>query len=181
MGLKTAGVSRRFNMETLTPQGDMKGHTASKGSAYRRIIAETPQITPPEELLNGKFLGEAILRDFLKWAKSNGVKVVGTLPTVFNDHPIDQRYVKRISSIYIEEGHLFLILPGLSQYDRSFFYDTNYHLSERYQIAHSVQIGKALDKMLFGGHAREAGKSNPQELYGESEARPDCTIPGAFK
>jgi len=181
MGLKWSGVSRRFSTETLTPNGDMKGHTEAKADAYRKMIRELPQITPPQELLTQQCLGETVLRDFLKWAKSNDITVVGALPTVFNDRPIDQRFVHRISSIYTGEGHRFLILPGLSQYDRSHFYDTGYHLCERYQMAHSRMIGNALAKMLFGGHVHERPKPGAQEGHGQSESPPGRRVSGASK
>lgn len=75
-------------MDTITAQGDMKGHTEAQGGAYRKLLGETPQAMPPHELLGQGLLGEIILRNFLKWARRQNITVVGGLPTVFNDLPI---------------------------------------------------------------------------------------------
>ena len=149
MGLRAAGVSRRFSMDTLTPQGDMKDHTEEKGRAYRKFMVSEDQPAPKKGFLQRKFQGELIVDDFLVWAKANGVMVVGSLPTVFNDYPVSDEVVQRIRDIYLERGHEFILLPNRSQYDRSCFYDTAYHLNERCQITHSISVAHALKKLLI--------------------------------
>ena len=126
MGLAKVGISRRFNRETLTPQGDMRGHTESRGEEYRRYVQSLSQAGPSEALLHKRFQGEIVLENFLKWAKQHNIRVIGTLPTVFNDRPISDKLIAKIASLYRRQGQEFLLLPNHSQYDRHCFYDTDY-------------------------------------------------------
>jgi hypothetical protein len=148
MSLKAVGVTRRFNTGTLTPEGDMRGHTELKGREYRKYVMSVPQGFPDPELLHKRFLGEIILTNFLKWAKERNIRVIGTLPTVFNDQPISEAAIAKIASIYQDQGQEFLLLPNRSQYDRHYFYDSNYHLNEENQIAHSQLIARYLQPRL---------------------------------
>jgi hypothetical protein len=155
MGLAKAGVSRRINKETLTPQGDMRGHTESLGKEYRSFVRSMPQASPSGELLSKRFLGEDILANFLKWAKEHDIRVIGTLPTVFDDHPVPDKVIAKIASFYQSQGQEFFLLPNRSQYNRDCFYDTNYHLNEACQIAHSRLIAKYLLARLRLAHERD--------------------------
>jgi hypothetical protein len=148
MGLAKVGISRRFNKETLTPQGDMRGHTESRGMEYRGYLQSLTQAGPSDELLQKRFQGEIVLDNFLKWAKQHNIRVIGTLPTVFNDRPISDKLIAKIASLYRSQGQEFLLLPNRSQYDRHCFYDTNYHLNEPSQIVHSRSIAYYLQPRL---------------------------------
>ena len=154
MGLAKIGTFRRFNKDTLTPQGDMLGHTESRGEEYRGYVRSLTQAGPSEELLHQRFQGEIVLENFLKWAKQHDILVIGTLPTVFNDRPISDKLIAKIVSIYRSQGQEFLLLPNHSQYDRHCFYDTNYHLNEPNQIAHSRLIANSLQRRLSLAHER---------------------------
>lgn len=148
MGLAKVGISRRFNNESLTPQGDMRGHTESLGKEYRGYLKSVTQASPSDELLSKRFQGEIVLENFLKWTKEHDIRVIGTLPTVFNDRRISEKIIATIASIYQSQGQEFLLLPNYSQYDRHCFYDTNYHLNEPSQIFHSQLIAKYLQPRL---------------------------------
>ena len=152
MGLAKAGISRRFSKATLTPQGDMQGHTESRGMEYRGYLSSLTQAGPSDELLYKRFQGEIVLENFLKWAKEHGILVIGTLPTVFNDRPISEKLIAKIASIYRSQGQEFLLLPNHSQYDRRCFFDTDYHLNEPSQIAHSQLMANYLQSRLRLAH-----------------------------
>lgn len=152
MSMAEVGISRRFNKGSLTPQGDMRGHTESQGQEYREFVKSLPQASPSDELLYKKFQGEIVLEQFLRWAKEHHIRVIGALPTVFNDRPISDKVIAKIASIYRSQGQEFLLLPNHSQYDRRCFYDTKYHLNEENQIAHSELVAKYLQQMLSGAH-----------------------------
>ena len=152
MGLAEVGISRRFNKGSLTPQGDMQGHTESMGKEYRGYVRSLPQASPSEELLHKKFPGEIVLEHFLRWAKEHHIRVIGALPTVFNDRPISDKVIAKIASLYQSQGQEFLLLPNRSQYDRHCFYDTDYHLNEASQIAHSELVAKYLQSWLRCAH-----------------------------
>jgi hypothetical protein len=154
MGMTEVGISRRFNKGSLTPQGDMRGHTESLGREYRGYVGSLPQAGPSDELLDKKFQGEIVLEHFLKWAKEHHIRVIGALPTVFNDRPISDKAIAKIASIYRSQGQEFLLLPNHSQYDRQCFYDTSYHLNEANQIAHSELVAKYLQERLHLAHER---------------------------
>jgi hypothetical protein len=144
MGLAAAGISRRFNRHNLTPQGDMRGHTSSRGKDYRQYLNSISQALPNDELLHKKFYGEVILENFLNWAEKHGIRVIGALPTTFNEKPLSNAVIAKIASIYYNQRQEFIVLPNYSQYDRNCFYDTNYHLDEFNQINHSLLIAKHL-------------------------------------
>jgi hypothetical protein len=154
MGMAEVGISRRFNKGSLTPQGDMQGHTESLGKEYRGYVSSLLQASPSDELLYKKFQGEIVLENFLRWAKEHHIRVIGALPTVFNDRPISDKVIAKIASIYRSQGQEFLLLPNHSQYDRHCFYDTNYHLNEANQIAHSELVAKYLQPRLRLAHER---------------------------
>jgi hypothetical protein len=152
MSLAEVGILRRFNKGSLTPQGDVQGHTESLGKGYRAYVRSLPQASPSDELLSKEFPGEIVLEHFLRWAKEHHIRVIGALPTVFNDRPISEKVIAKIASIYRSQGQEFLLLPNHSQYDRHCFYDTNYHLNEANQIAHSALVAKHLQQQLRCTH-----------------------------
>jgi hypothetical protein len=152
MGLAKAGIPRRFNKDSLTPQGDMRGHTESLGKDYRGYLKSLSQASPSDQLLSKRFQGEIVLENFLKWTKGHDIRVIGTLPTVFNDRRISKKVITKIASIYQRQGQEFLVLPNYSQYDRHCFYDTNYHLNEPSQILHSQLIANYLQPRLGLAH-----------------------------
>jgi len=150
MILNKAGVSRRFNANTTTKQGDMKNHTIEKGKVYKEFLLKEKQQGPIEgkEFFGKKYLSQIILEKFLSYSKANDIRIIGTLPTTFDDHPTSELVIKRISDIYENMGQQFLVLPNKSQYSRDCFYDTSYHLNEPCQIKHSKLVAKFLKPLL---------------------------------
>jgi len=71
-----------------------------------------------------------ILGDFLDWAAAREIKVIGGLPTTFDDEPVPADFLVRLCTWYRGHGQGFMVLENRSQYPRSDFYDTSYHLVE---------------------------------------------------
>jgi len=140
MGLTSKGFQRRFNIDTLNQNGDMIGHTKEKSAAYESFIRQIPEIKPPYKLLSETPYSCIVIQDFLKWCKNRNVKVYGSLPTTFDDEAHDERIITRIKDIYLGAGQDFIELPNHSQYPRSCFYDTGYHLNFETQQLHSRVI-----------------------------------------
>jgi hypothetical protein len=133
--------------------GDHVGHTSRLGSISQPVLATmTPFHPGADEIRDG--YGAVLVREFLVWADRNGVRVIGGLPTGFDDSPIGDASVAAIRAVYRNAG--FLELPGRSRYPRSAFFDTADHLNEEAQIRHSVAIGRALAEMAVSrGYAYE--------------------------
>lgn len=143
-GLDLAGVQRRFTAESITPNGDMRGHTRVKGLAYREYVNGLHQAEPPVGFETSTYAGERVLAEFLRWCRGRSVTAVGLLPTVFDDHPVREGTVAVLRALYEAEGARFMVLPGGSQYPRECFYDTHYHLDEECQVRHSAAISEAI-------------------------------------
>ncbi len=136
MLLSSTGKERRFSIKTLTAQGDESGHDEAKSLAYRHIVAtvSAPGIDVSSYQIDENWQD---LLDILKWGKASGVKIIGGLPTVFEEARPSKEAISILQRFYKRNGHCFLILPNYSLYPRSFFYDTAYHLKEANQIYHS--------------------------------------------
>ncbi len=146
MALVKAGMQRRFSINTMTKQGDEKFHNVLNSAPYRKFVNNVnwePPVINDKEYFEFK---KSIIQAFLSWAIETDIKVVGGLPTTFNDIEINDNYINILRKIYINGGQNFLVLSNKSQYPRSYFYDSKYHLSEEYQIKHSKKIAKNLIK-----------------------------------
>jgi hypothetical protein len=129
--------------------GDHVGHTRALAAANRTALAaEDPYHPAAAQIANG--YGTDLVQKFLVWAAHHQVRVIGGLPTGFDDSPISDSAVAAIESIYRSVGAGFLELPGRSRYPRSAFFDSPDHLNEAAQIAHSLAVGRALRRMTGG-------------------------------
>ncbi len=72
------------------------------------------------------------------------MRAIGGLPTEFADRPMPPTTLAAIRTIYRTNGAAFLELANRSRYPRTAFFDTPDHLSEPWQIAHSVAVAEAL-------------------------------------
>jgi len=144
-----AGIERRYNMNTLTVNGDMKGQTFKKGLEYRDFIAGLPEPIPDERFFTQQtFDGEREVAKFLLWADAERITVIGMLPTIFDDKPVPTAIIDKIRKLFTDNNQRFLMIPGNSQYQRSCFYDTHYHLNEECQIQHSALIAHLLQPQV---------------------------------
>jgi hypothetical protein len=147
MLLQVAGVGRRVSVTTLDQQGDETAHTLQKSAAYRSYIQEMPALAvSPDDYEHGVpwYENAWIIRE----VRSRGAMVVGGLPTVPDDTKIPQTALTYLQEFYLTRGACFLALPNRSQYPRTDFYDTHYHLSEPYQIEHTSMLAPYLLEML---------------------------------
>jgi hypothetical protein len=152
MFLKSRGISRRFGLDTLTKNGDEKGHTRAKGEAYRSFINSLEWKPPTGEKLAAESFGKAVLREFVLNLKSRGVIVIGGLPTTFSDTPPSEATVNVLRDFYEKDlGVHFVLLENRSTYERDCFFDTGYHLNEECQIEHSKALAAKIREVLPAG------------------------------
>jgi hypothetical protein len=138
---------RRFTLDTLTPQGDESGHTLENGLPYREYLDNLVWIPPGAEQFDVTSYRVETLDEFLGWATSRNIQVIGGLPTTFDDEPVPDELVARLCAWYRRHGHRFMVLENKSQYPRSSFYDTAYHLVEEQQISHSRLVAGRLGEI----------------------------------
>ncbi len=145
MALDARGFRRRNSLDSLTPQGDERGHTAALAQSYvaflRNSVAESPTIPESSH-------AQRVLAEFLDRSRARGVRVIGGLPTVPDTAPIAPADIARLRRLYADHGQNFLVLDEFSRYPLSCFYDTLYHLHETCQVEHSVRVGAGLRDML---------------------------------
>lgn len=144
MGLDRVGFQRRYNLDTLTPQGDERGHVPEKGREYRAYLDALPVELPSGDAFKAPSYAKTLISGFLRRARERGVRVVGGLQTTFDDVAISPRLIADLEQFYRSEGQDFLVLDNRSQYPRSCFYDTAAHLNEPCQIAHTERLAAAL-------------------------------------
>jgi hypothetical protein len=148
MLLQRAGVERRSGVETLTAQGDETGHGISSGEAYRSYLDNLDWEPPVVAFVDEDSYKAGIIIDFLQWASSQGVIVIGGLPTTFDDQPVPDELIDKLRNFYESRGHFFLAMPNRSQYPREHFFDTKYHLAEEYQRLHSEMLAGYLKELI---------------------------------
>ncbi|HEX3989667.1 MAG TPA: hypothetical protein VHX39_00710 [Acetobacteraceae bacterium] len=133
--------------------GDHIGHTAALAAVNQSTLdVIVPVHHTAAEIRDG--YGSAEITGFLRWARQHGVRAIGGLPTGFADSPISEDSVAAIRTIYSDQGADFLELPNNSDYPRTDFFDTQDHLNEEAQIAHSKAIGAALRPLMGREWAR---------------------------
>ena len=137
--LQASGAGRRTSVHTMTPQGDERGHDLRAGVAYREVIASIKAV-PIEISAYDDPRSLAQIDAIVTEAKRHGVLVVGGLPTVFDDRPISEEVFSKIRGMYESRGACFIEQPNRSKYPRRLFFDTEDHLVESAQIAHSARL-----------------------------------------
>ena len=149
MGLNAAGVHRRFGLDTLNKQGDETGHDGVRALPYLSVVSAAPENLPNiRTLFDSPDGSQAAIAQFLDWCRAHGIVVVGGLPTVFDDAPVPDAAIARLRNFYAQHGGAFLVLPSKSQYPRSAFYDSGYHLRESWQRRHSALLAESLAPLL---------------------------------
>jgi hypothetical protein len=143
MVLQRAGIQRRTSVRTMTAPGDERGATSAKAIAYRPYIQSLPAPSVNVDDYDDP-VSNAAIASIIDTAKAKGIIVVGGLPTSFADGIVPAAVVDRLRALYEQHGACFLILPNHSQYPRSAFFDTEYHLQETAQIAHSAALAPRL-------------------------------------
>lgn len=171
MGLDAAGVRRRFNLRTLTPEGDEMGHTAQKARAYASYVRTAAGDIPSATELSRPSYIKSLMIEFFAWARRHGVAVVGGLQTMPSDVSLSPSQLEVLRRFYESNGENFLVLENRSQYPRKCFYDTLAHLNEYCQIQHSTMLAAAMVPFL---EANVAGAKLVQSLHQRPLARPSA-------
>jgi hypothetical protein len=146
--LAKKGVQRRFTDTSVNSNGDQQGHTAELARAYRASVYKLIQAVPPLDLSARGSFAELVILDFLRAAHAKGVRVIGGLPTTFDDTTIPTGTLAYLQGLYARGGQSFLILPNQSHYPRSCFFDIAYHLNEGCQAEHSKILARELASRL---------------------------------
>jgi hypothetical protein len=128
---------------TTNAWGDHIGHKAELAASSRAVLAAAKPYHPSAEQIRSGH-GSALIVAFIRWAAAHGVQVIGGLPTGVADAPMPPATLQAIRSVYLANGGDFLILPNLSRYPRSAFFDTAEHLNETWQVAHSKLLAEQL-------------------------------------
>ena len=156
--IETAMVHAGFHDPRLAAAGSMNaygdhiGHTVAQAEAnVARLAAMWPWHETGAAIAAGD--GTAIVRTFIRWAGSHGVRVVGGLPAELADSPIPADATAAIRAIFTEGGARFIDLADRARYPRSAFFDTPDHLNEPAQIAHSRAIAAELAVILAPARA----------------------------
>ncbi|MEW6492202.1 MAG: hypothetical protein AB1589_06765 [Cyanobacteriota bacterium] len=73
--------------------------------------------------------------NFIKWCRKNQIKIVATWPNTiwFDDYreKSKQEFLQKLGEFYREQGISILGKPTDFMYDKSMFFDTNYHLNDK--------------------------------------------------
>ncbi|MES0873944.1 hypothetical protein [Sinimarinibacterium thermocellulolyticum] len=146
---RQAGATRVFGAGNLNAWGDETGHTAEQGRVFEALIAATAWKLPPlEDFTPERYFYTQVLEHFIASLRARGVVVVGGLVQVADDVVIDPRMIERVRAIYERNGAGFIELPNRSQYPRSCFFDSVYHLNEECQRRHTAELLQALSPYL---------------------------------
>lgn len=156
MALSAAGIQRRAGLETLNAFGDETSNTPEAARAYATFIAEAPYIAPVRPASEGT-LAEP-LQAFVRDAEAKGAKVVGGLPTIFADRPIDPTVVASVETYYRLAGADFVRVDGDALYARQAFFDTPDHLQTPAQQEHSRRVARALRPLSAFSEPRPKGR-----------------------
>ena len=148
MGFSAAGIARREAAVAIDLHGDALG--TEDGSSYAAYLAALPsgQLTVAQVLGRGDETGYTALLPFLAWCRAHGVRVVGGLPTVFDDTVIEPGVINGLRRLYQSVGMDFVVLPTRSQYPRRCFFDTSSHLNAACRAEHSALVADALRPFL---------------------------------
>jgi hypothetical protein len=141
---------RAADLGSTNAWGDHVGHTAALGKANAaHLAAMTPFHQTPAGIRSG--YGTRMIRDFILWAETHGVTVVGGLPADYAKSPIPEATQDAIRDVYTSAGARF-IDPG-DKYPPSAFFDTPDHLNEAAQIRHSRAVAAELAVILAPAQA----------------------------
>ncbi len=150
--------------------GDHVGHTEALAQANAAELDAIEPYHPTAAQIRAGY-GSVLIARFLDWSQAHGVRVIGGLPTGFNDSPIPDATIAAIHAIYTAHGALFLELPNRSRYPRSAFFDTADHLNETWQVVHSIAVAGGLAPLvgvIVGRRDADLTPDNPNPAIASS-------------
>jgi len=131
-----------YNPKSVDEYGDMTGNTRTNIPGW--APAELRTSAALADGLSKTRAGLTEIREFIEWAKANGVRVLATFPNLCAkpayDSPKSQKAAEEIIAFYQSVGvpvvgnHRDALLP------RSEFYDTCYHLTEEGAAARTHRL-----------------------------------------
>lgn len=149
VGLKRkAGASREYGAQNLNAWGDETGHSAEQARGYAALLERLPTLPDAAHFQPEQFYSTQQLEAFLDWAHAHGVTVIGGLPQMIDEVAIPPGVIDKVRAIYERHGQHFVDLPSHSQYPRSCFFDSTYHLNETCQIEHTRRLMPLLQPYL---------------------------------
>lgn len=126
-----------YQSNTIDDYGDETNNSEANMTEYhyQRVASEQPM----QSLLEGGYFtsttGMNVIKEFVNWCRQNNIKVIATWPNTigFEEYakPETEKYFQSIKDFY---QSIEVDILGQAQdfmYDRSFFYDTIYHLNDR--------------------------------------------------
>lgn len=132
---------------SMNAWGDHVGHTQAMAASNREVLARMAPVHATAAQVRTQAASLQIPA-FLAWAEQHRVRVIGGLPTGFDDSPIPAETLVAIHELFESHGASFLDPPNHARYPRRDFFDTAEHLHETAQIVHSRAIAEALRSML---------------------------------
>lgn len=148
MQLNSIGVKARFDAKAFDAQGDELGLTHKRGLAYDAYIQASRWRPPTAAEFRNAHGAKDEVGEFLDWCHGHGVRVIGGLPVAFDDRPIPDDLIAAMADFYRSHGAEFLVMDNRSQYPRSEFYDSPFHLEEEWALLHTERLAKALAAQL---------------------------------
>ena len=146
MALERHGFQRRSSLDSLTPQGDERGHSAQRGADYATFLRAS-RFEPIALPVSSHAID--VIGSFLRQSRQDGIRVVGGLPTVPDGVAVPTAVVGRLRALYETPGQRFIALDNRSRYPLGCFFDTLYHLNEDCQLVHSTAVGESLRRALM--------------------------------
>ncbi|NET83883.1 MAG: hypothetical protein F6J94_18735 [Moorea sp. SIO1F2] len=127
-------INSGYQSKTINDYGDETANR--KADMTQQQIKAIAKITPNDKIyesINSSHGMSSIIK-FINWCASHNIKVIATWPnTVWFDvyqEPKQQEFFKSIEYFYKRHGVLILGKPEDFMYDKSMFYDTDYHLHD---------------------------------------------------
>jgi hypothetical protein len=127
--------------------GDHVGHTAALAAADRDALAIFRRTDPTAAAIASGY-GTRLIAEFVAWGTAHQVRMIGGLPTEFDDVPLPDATIAAVRAVYERNGGGFLALENRSRYPRADFFDSPDHLNETWQGIHSDAIARGLAAML---------------------------------
>ncbi|ACV63613.1 hypothetical protein Dtox_2848 [Desulfofarcimen acetoxidans DSM 771] len=137
-------INRTYQSKTINANGDETNNRESdRTPTQEENIGRTPLKSITEGIPADTLAWEK-LKVFNKWCNSQGITLLATFPcTVYYpeyDKLPKENAFKHITQFYHDINVPVLGSPQDFMYDRSSFYDTNYHLTDRAMVHRTGQI-----------------------------------------
>lgn len=134
---------------------DRISHTAAAGAQYKEKRDKVPF------RVFGGVITEGFRNNILKffdWARSNNVKIIGTLPPSYIGTPLQPSWLEDIARLYRDFGFAFIQPESRHQYQRDDFYDGEPHLNQEAQFIHSRVLAKEIAPFIRAAMKNEENR-----------------------